>query len=800
MPPTPTPQLPTPTPTPEATPVPADETLQLYAGGKLREGFGVLSWNSPAPDKNFTGRTYNDAATLQKNLSIIGNSGDFMSIYAPGEMDLTAFTHVRFTVQSMNGPGSWISVNLAVEPWEPGANSAQVYVPPGRWFTFSVPLESLDTFATTRGVRGIGFRGEIGPLDNSENSVAFGEISLVRLPDVEPPAILSVYDASANTINVEFSEPAANAETAVYEVRSSTDAAFITGQTATVEATVESGRFVQLKSGWTFKPGTEYTLSVRNIQDGVGNTRSTTEKTFVANVANYIFTVDADTDVNNFNPAMRGVAMKTGSWIWGDIADPASPRRAALLEAALRIKPGIIRFAGGLWSNNTGWDRANQAPVDGDWTFTEAGTGKQYDYLHAYKPAMIDSYAAFAAELSAETIVQVNICDNNPAMWADLVRYTNIEHAYKFKYWELGDKIDSNGCLSEFPYADRFATYSAAMKAVDPTIYVMGPSPSSPSRNRWLDTLLGHPTAKPDALGFQWYQLIDWSNNEYAFEYQVGSIDSLLNYNTRAGAGCWIGFACDRPTVNPVDTDHLRYRRAITATISDYYLKTFAVDNPGGETAITSYGPHAYSPENPVNGNHVAAIWMADVMARWAYNGLDIMVYNDLESGTTGEGISTGLVGIDVQDVFDVRATYLTQWLYAQHFGNVMVQSQTSDPLNNVVIWASRNSSDPSVLKLMLINMSGQRAQAHLNLSGFIPTGAEAYVMTSIAPRSMTNPDSFTGNETTINGVHIPDITVSNPAEFTQVLDSIAPLTLNTLTGLTPELPPYSVVAITLHR
>jgi hypothetical protein len=798
-PPTPTPQVPTPTPTPEAPLVPAEATYQLYADGKLKEGFGILSWNSPAPDKAFTGRTYNDSPTLQKNLSIIVNSGDFMSIYAPGDMNLGDFTHIRFTVISMNGPESWISVSLAIQPWEPGANAAQVYVSPGGWRTFTVPLASLDTYASTKQVRGIGFRGEVGPQYNTGNTVAFGEISLVRLPDVEPPRILSVYDESANTLNLEFSEPVVDARTALFRVYSATDSAFATGPAAAVQITGESGRFVQLKTGWPLSRGTQYTLSVTGAADEEGNV-APSEMEFVANLNSFTFSVDAESDVNEFKSTMRGVAMQAGSWLWGNITDLSSPRRAALLEATSRIKPGVIRFGGSLLSNSTGWNRANAAPLDGDWTFTDPTSGKKFDYLHAYKPTMIDSYASFAATLSAETIIPVNICDNNTAMWADLVRYTNLEHDYDFKYWELGDKIDSNDCLSEFQYADRFATYSAALKAVDPTIKILGPSPSSPARNRWLDTILGHPAANPDVLSFQWYQLTDWSSNQYAWEYQVGSVDALLNCNTRAGAGCWIGFACDRTTVNPQDTDYMRYRRAIAATINDYYLQTFKLDNPQHETAITGYGPHAYSPENPVNGNHIAAIWMADVMARWAYNGLDIMVYNDLESGTSGRGLSTGLLGIDGQNVFDVRATYLAQWLYAQHFGDFMVKSQTSDPLNNVVIWANRDSSDESVLKLMLINLSGERARANLNLSGFVPTSGEVYTMSSISPLSMTNPDSFTGNWTTNNGVRIPDISVSDPAAFTSVLDSIAPQTVNTLNGISPELPPYSVAAVTLHR
>ena len=488
------------------------------------------------------------------------------------------------------------------------------------------------------------------------------------------------------------------------------------------------------------------------------------------------------------------------SWIWGEIAEPDSPRRAALIEAASRIRPGVIRFAGGSWANSTGWDRADIAPENGEWVFVDANTGQGFEYGHTYKPAMIDSYAGFARELGAETILQVNICDNNPAMWADLVRYTNIENDYAFRYWEIGNRIDLNRCLDVFEYAERFGAYRDALKAVDPSIRLLGPSPAAPHRTQWIDALSSLQGTDLDVLSFQWFQLSAWSNNTSAFDFQIGSVDALLNYNTSVGSACWTGWGCSIDGLESDNLSNIRRRRGIAEAMSVEILDRFSEANPESETAITEFGAHDSQPTNPINGNHIGAIWLADMLGRWAYNGLDILTYNGLETGGTGNSHSTGVLGIDETDIFDVRPTYYAQWLYAQHFGDVMVQSSTSDSLQKVVVWASRDNGDPDTLKLMLLNLGAERTSVQLQITGFAPVSGEAFVMSSNTPTSMSNPASFTDHQTSINGVFLPDIAVAAPNEFTEAIDSITPITVAADQAASYELSPYSVTALMLRR
>ena len=799
--PTTVPRTPVPVATPVPTPVPAIDKLEIYARGEFQNGYGTFSVNAPSPEPAFTGRQYLDGDTLFKNLRIANGTGDFMSVFDSGDIDLNPFTHVRIVLTSLSGTGSWISINLAVQPWEPGESSSHIYVPPGGWHTFTVPIEEIDTLESASSFRGIGFKGESGPgARNSDNPVAFAEISLVRVPDVIAPRLVAVSNASAALLNVEFSEPTTSVNTSSFILTSVADPIYLNGGSPRIVNTFESGRFVQLMFDPPLVTGSEYTLSVSGIKDAANNSMSESIHDVRPAVNLVVLSVDATKDINAFTPKIRGVTMQTSSWIWGGIVDPDSPRRAALLEATSRIKPGVIRFAGGLWANSTGWDRANAAPADGEWLFVDDDTGRQFEYRHAYKPEMIDSYAAFAMELGAETILQVNICDNNPAMWADLVRYTNIENDYAFRYWEPGDRIDLNNCLSTFEYAERFSVYADALKAVDPTIKIVGPSPSGPQRTQWIDTLSSLQGEDLDVLSFQWYPLTGWSTNTSALEFETGSADALLNYNSAVGFGCWVGWGCNGRTVDSDDISRIRSRRAIAETVSDSVLGSFVDGNPNGETAITGFGPHAWQPHNPINGNHVGAVWLADMLGRWAYNGLDILTFNGLETGGTGKGDARGVLGIDDTSAFDVRPAYYSQWLYAQHFGDVLVQSSTSDESQEVVVWASRDTSDPNVLKLMLLNLGPERAMAQIQIEGFAPTLGEAYVMSSTTPTSVSNPESFTEHQTSINGVVLSDVTVASPNEFTEALDSIRPITVNVGQTTSYELQPYSVTALTLRR
>lgn len=510
--------------------------------------------------------------------------------------------------------------------------------------------------------------------------------------------------------------------------------------------------------------------------------------------------INASNQVYPFNDNVRGFAMNNWNWIWGDIAEPDSSRRLALIEAAKQIKPGVIRFAGGLWANGVGWDRADAAPIDGDWTFTDSQTGEQFEYRHAYKPTMIDSYARFAAEVGAETIMQINVCDGNPAMWADLLHYTNIENDHTFRYWEIGNEIDLDDCISHDEYARRFVEYSAALKAIDPTIMVIGPSVAEPFNTEWF-SILDAPQdgGRPDVLSFHWYQLTRWNDDPTTLSYQFGSRQALFSHDLAVGESCQSGFGCPGDQVSLSRLDRILNRRAFPEAMKQEVFDPARARAPDTLMALTEMGVHSTRHEEPINGNHVAALWLADVLGRWAYNGLDILTYFSFEDGTDSHGQTRGLIGLDGQSVLDVRPTFITEWLYAAHFGDVMVETESNYFDQQVVAWASIDSDDPGSLKLMMVNLTNRSETVNLAVNGFVPAIGEAWVMVSADPLSDSDPESFAGNKTTVNGVAIPDVDIAKSEEFGKLLNSIQPGSVEVATQFKYTLEPYSVVALTLR-
>lgn len=563
--------------------------------------------------------------------------------------------------------------------------------------------------------------------------------------------------------------------------------------------------------------GSSYTVTVNNLVDTFGNLIPVNSQiSFSVSILQVVMNVDASTNVYPFRSTMRGVATNNWNWIWHglmvkDNACCTVEKRNAIIDATKLLKPGVIRFAGGLWANGVGWDRNDIAPSDGLWTFSDPETGQQYAYEHAYDRQMVDSFADFARQVGAEAMVQVNMCDNNPKMWADMVKYTNVDNNYDFRYWEFANELsltENWRCLGENTepvaiqeYIRRYRAYRNAMLTVDPTIVFMGPVAHQPAPGKqWEDALFGDLGTELDVLVWHWYQLTEWTSNTGSFAYQGGSVDALLAHDGNVGTSCQDGFGCTiDDNIAPDRLGRWTYRRGIAEAKMRYINDNYRNTHPALETAITEFGVHASGHENPINSNHIAAIWLADVLPRWAYNGLDIVTYYSLEDGSTGGENSRGLMGIWHNESLDIRPIYYTAYLFGQYFGDMMVQSSTSDPYQKVVVWASKDSADPGALKLMLVNLTGTLANASINIAGFDPVVGHAYVMSSTDPLSLASPSSFTQHKTTINGHTIPDYDISNPAAFQNAITSIPSEVVAASSNFSYSIPAYSVVALVLR-
>ncbi|OHA61943.1 MAG: hypothetical protein A2109_00010 [Candidatus Wildermuthbacteria bacterium GWA1_49_26] len=837
--PAPTPPPPSPTPLPPSpTPTPVTEVV-LYDDG-LQNGFKLNSWNDKH-DPAYTAVVFDGPTSLQKNFSVDGGSGQFMAIYRDNGIFTGDYSHIDFYVRSLSLEGATLRVRFAVQPWQGTSEEVVITIPAGTWTRYSIPFTDFGSNVLDKQYVGIAFSGG-GVFNDPDNNVVFEDIKLVKLPDTIHPQLTSVGTLGSNQINVVFNEKldatsAANINN--FLITSAADTNYLVAQKPILASLNPTQREVVLTLPFDLKDGITYKMRVSNVKDAGGNPiTANAEISFTAALRKVNLSVGATANVHPFNSMIRGVATNNWNWLWSNLQPLTSPQRLALLEATKYIKPGIIRFAGGLWANGVGWDRLNSYPgndpgADGTvWVYTDSDTGRQYDYRHVYKASMIDSYAAFAKVLGAETMIQVNICDNNPKIWADMVKYTNSEKGYNFKYWELGNEIElvpgdqsvadcfgSGFNLTNGPaeYARRFAAYSKAMKAIDPTIKIMGPVVHQPYRaESWfLPTFDGVVAngGNVDVLSWHWYPLNMPSglatDPTSGWTYESGSLAGLLEYNKITGTTCVgtdAGTFCPGQPLPLTMVGSLQiYRRQQAEAIMKYITETMRPKYPVFETAITEFGVDCCEHEHPINGNHVGAIWLADMLGRFAYNGLDMITYYSLEDGGTGVGQSRGLAGVYDSAAVDIRPAYYTEFMYAQYFGDMMVQSLTDDPDKKVTIWASTDSRDPGKLKLMLVNLRGEVAASTITVSGFLAQSGSVYETTSTDPLSMDNPRSFTEHQTTINGIKIPDVSTSNLAAFTSAVTNIPSKTLSGITRtangstITYNLPPYSVVAVVLR-
>ena len=137
-------------------------------------------------------------------------------------------------------------------------------------------------------------------------------------------------------------------------------------------------------------------------------------------------TVNASTVVNNFDTKMKGIGLANWNFTKTGWGKPYVGQVQGLPQALTAIDPGIIRYAGGLWSNYVGFDRTKQQVTPhNDWV----QNGNTYSF--SYGTDELASLDTFAKSLNSDVMIQVNVSQNDPAMWADLVRYAQEKRLYE---------------------------------------------------------------------------------------------------------------------------------------------------------------------------------------------------------------------------------------------------------------------------------------------------------------------------------------------------------------------------------
>jgi hypothetical protein len=322
-------------------------------------------------------------------------------------------------------------------------------------------------------------------------------------------------------------------------------------------------------------------------------------------------TVSAKSALGRFSPI--AVGLNGGAWD-SHLVDPEIP---GLLKST-----GVqsLRYPGGSTSDNYHW--ISNAPDDP----SQGGT---------VPTANFDAYMSVAIATGSQPLITVNYGSGTEQEAADWVRYANRGgpryegpvptyasactkgHNYGIRYWEVGNELYGDGTYgatwevnhkSHDPttYAQGVVSYSAAMKAVDPSVRV-GAVLTAPgnwpdgqtgatSPQPWNDTVLPIACSAVDFVVVHWYP-----------QGPTGESDAALLASPQNGESTSVSYTPDIPSmVATLKSSLAQYCGNHAASVQIMVTETNSVSyNPGKQTTSL-----------------VDALFVADEMLTWFENGV----------------------------------------------------------------------------------------------------------------------------------------------------------------------------------
>ncbi|WP_168735716.1 chitobiase/beta-hexosaminidase C-terminal domain-containing protein [Cohnella fermenti] len=438
-----------------------------------------------------------------------------------------------------------------------------------------------------------------------------------------------------------------------------------------------------------------------------------------------VLTVDASTIVAPLKKEMRGTNI--GLWTSSSFY-PVSSRSQQYVNMIKEAGISLIRFPAGAEADYAYWDRTNASP------WYEAPS----PYTRTITADMLDSYMSLVREVGAEPFITVNAKFDDKAMAADMVRYANVEKGYGIKYWEIGNEPEFFAApdnVTPLEYAARIKEYSDAMKAVDPSIVIVGPANAQPTQfEDWTKPILSYlnDNGSPvNAISTHWYPLWGGQTNTASSSYP--SIDNLLAFDGPDYANSYISWANKFTDTTPTD-NLVSYR--------DTYTDNALI-------GITELGQVTGGEEGAGIGNTMAgALWLGDVIGRLAYHQVDFLTQFLLQGGQAYALMD---------DNKNVRPAYYLYPMLKRYFGDQMVQSASGDD-QNFTIWATKRTGEDDKLYLMVINKNQTESlPAEIDLSGFAPEAtASSWVLNAPSINSVSGA-SINGMQIGADGT-LPDI------------------------------------------
>ena len=300
----------------------------------------------------------------------------------------------------------------------------------------------------------------------------------------------------------------------------------------------------------------------------------------------------------------------------------------------------------------------------------------------------VDQFIVLARNMGAEPSISVRLPGGTPQQAAGLVRYANVEMGYGVRYWSIGNEPSLYDDYDTERYNAEWRRFAEAMRAVDPSILLVGPD---------IHQYTGTPNVDPrDAQGRDWLHEFLTANGDLV---DVVSIHRYPFPASMAGPATTIGDLAANSREWDTIIPNLR------ADVRQFTGR----DLPIAVTEVNSHWTSAVggqaTPDSFYN-----AIWWGDVLGRLIAQGVDIVAYFALQS-------PNALGGWGLLASYDVRPTYHVYQLY-QRFGDELLHAVSDDP--SVSIYAARR--DDGAVTILLVNLSAEAKEKPLTWSGFPTT------------------------------------------------------------------------------
>ena len=156
-------------------------------------------------------------------------------------------------------------------------------------------------------------------------------------------------------------------------------------------------------------------------------------------------------------------------------------------------------------------------------TLRAGGANNDVQQPNDWNEKEVDEYIAYSRTTGAEPLFQVSIRGGDKTEASNWVRYCNITKGYNVKYWIIGNEPDGYDPWGQKPgygvydYIRDFTNYVIAMRAVDPTIKIIGPEICM--NYAWLEPFLTKCKDYVDIVSF----------HRYPFGPQDCTVENVLN-------------------------------------------------------------------------------------------------------------------------------------------------------------------------------------------------------------------------------------------------------------------------------